>query len=206
MSELVSGQAGSRFINVLSLLSSRLGESSRFTVAANLLQRDISSLRESVSQEVPASTSTLEHPEVRASVESLLRVLGEDAFVERHGQVRPRSTSVNMQVNGVSLQSSPASPAALGSLIALPPTDRFSLNDAGEDEKCAICLESLAESRLLQMPCNKMHRFHEDCLGDWLKLGDYCPLCRTRLQDPAFEDDSLPAEDEDGDELLCVDT
>lgn len=45
---------------------------------------------------------------------------------------------------------------------------------------CAICIDELAIGcHVTRLPCS--HRFHEDCIGKWLKKSSDCPLCRSRL-------------------------
>jgi len=50
---------------------------------------------------------------------------------------------------------------------------------------CAICYEGLESAnggRVVTMPCDASHVFHEGCIKQWL-LGhdDSCPLCRRAL-------------------------
>ncbi|XP_010536270.1 PREDICTED: putative RING-H2 finger protein ATL19 [Tarenaya hassleriana] len=49
-----------------------------------------------------------------------------------------------------------------------------------ESEACAICLENLlgSEGALVQMP-SCPHFFHRECLVEWLKRTNSCPLCRS---------------------------
>ena len=57
---------------------------------------------------------------------------------------------------------------------------------ASESETaCAICYEGLESAnggRVVTMPCDASHVFHEGCIKQWL-LGhdDSCPLCRRAL-------------------------
>lgn len=49
--------------------------------------------------------------------------------------------------------------------------------DGGGDRCCPICLEELevgGEARM--MGCS--HRYHENCIFEWLKRKSTCPLCR----------------------------
>ena len=44
-------------------------------------------------------------------------------------------------------------------------------------ETCSICLEDFkAEEFLLKLPCS--HIFHPDEIENWLKISDWCPMCR----------------------------
>merc|ERR1712232_314182 len=46
------------------------------------------------------------------------------------------------------------------------------------EDKCAICLETMAMSKqqLLRTRCG--HIFHEDCFSPWVKTKHGCPTCR----------------------------
>ncbi|MBA0831427.1 hypothetical protein Goarm_015896 [Gossypium armourianum] len=48
------------------------------------------------------------------------------------------------------------------------------------DEDCLICLEELEIGiDASQMPCS--HAFHCNCIGKWLKVSHYCPVCRFAM-------------------------
>lgn len=44
-------------------------------------------------------------------------------------------------------------------------------------KRCAICLEDFNVG--VRMPC--LHMFHENCIGEWLQIGNSCPLCRFKM-------------------------
>jgi hypothetical protein len=49
--------------------------------------------------------------------------------------------------------------------------------DIVPDTECSICLEEITdETRKTLEPCN--HSFHNDCINEWAKSSDSCPLCR----------------------------
>ncbi|XP_058180167.1 uncharacterized protein LOC131298708 [Rhododendron vialii] len=53
----------------------------------------------------------------------------------------------------------------------------------GSMDWCAICLEDVGcAGKVAQMPCS--HVYHGDCIIEWLKMSDLCPLCRYQM--PAF--------------------
>lgn len=73
-----------------------------------------------------------------------------------------------------------------------PPTSRSALRTlprvkvtaydivANEGNECSICLSDLeAGKTALRLPCN--HCFHVDCIEDWLKKSNECPVCRFEL-------------------------
>jgi E3 ubiquitin-protein ligase RNF13 len=48
-------------------------------------------------------------------------------------------------------------------------------------EKCAVCLEDFQLGNALRvMEC--LHRYHLDCLDQWLTVRATCPSCRTAPQ------------------------
>jgi hypothetical protein len=52
-----------------------------------------------------------------------------------------------------------------------------SLKGSEEITECPICLES--EGTMISTPCG--HKFHTNCLMEWLKSHDNCPVCRNSL-------------------------
>lgn len=45
---------------------------------------------------------------------------------------------------------------------------------------CSVCMEDmLIGTEATKMPCS--HTFHGDCIGMWLKISHYCPLCRYKM-------------------------
>lgn len=47
-------------------------------------------------------------------------------------------------------------------------------------EDCSICLEQLDnENDIITTKCN--HKFHKECLSEWKKVNNTCPLCRGKL-------------------------
>jgi len=44
---------------------------------------------------------------------------------------------------------------------------------------CSICLNKLNNPRLL--PC--MHKFHPQCIQQWIEIDNSCPLCRKTIED-----------------------
>jgi len=46
--------------------------------------------------------------------------------------------------------------------------------------KCCICLENFKEGEKVRvLPC--FHRYHKDCIDEWLGRSDRCPLCKTAI-------------------------
>jgi hypothetical protein len=51
------------------------------------------------------------------------------------------------------------------------------------DVKCLVCYEQYEDGEMLRklLPCD--HCFHKDCIDQWLREKDFCPYCRTSLND-----------------------
>ena len=46
------------------------------------------------------------------------------------------------------------------------------------NDECSICLDKFKKNNIVnRLPCR--HIFHQNCLRDWLKDNDTCPLCRN---------------------------
>lgn len=47
--------------------------------------------------------------------------------------------------------------------------------------ECAICLSEYEEGdKVKEMPCK--HAFHVDCIGKWLGISNFCPVCKYELR------------------------
>ncbi|CAF3347192.1 unnamed protein product [Rotaria socialis] len=60
------------------------------------------------------------------------------------------------------------------------PTERFCPlpNANPEENKCSICMDNYEKNQTLRrLPC--LHRYHKDCIDNWLKKSNLCPICRT---------------------------
>ena len=61
---------------------------------------------------------------------------------------------------------------------------------AGSDMTCCICLEDFTDKNDLEsskddkqvviLPC-KAHFYHEQCIGEWIKKNNACPICRDEI-------------------------
>ena len=63
------------------------------------------------------------------------------------------------------------------------PSVQISENQVNENFKCTICLSEfeMAEEAC-QLRCNQQHIFHRNCIKEWFKRENHCPICRQ----PAF--------------------
>lgn len=86
-------------------------------------------------------------------------------------------------------QRTTAPPTSKSTLRSLPRI-KVSKNDIEKNEssECSICLDELVLGQpALRIPCG--HLYHEDCVEDWLKKSNECPVCRFELptDDAAYE-------------------
>lgn len=49
-------------------------------------------------------------------------------------------------------------------------------------EPCPICCDEVKdEDRIVYLPCNVRHVFHQHCILLWLQKNESCPLCKTEV-------------------------
>ncbi|CAD8067186.1 unnamed protein product [Paramecium sonneborni] len=54
------------------------------------------------------------------------------------------------------------------------------VNIEDQQQTCYICQEDFQNDELeLEMSCS--HNFHKDCLTQWLKINNSCPVCRAKI-------------------------
>ena len=60
--------------------------------------------------------------------------------------------------------------------------------------ECSICLESNINKKNRKLKCN--HKFHIDCIEEWLKIHKRCPLCNNHTlplkEELLYDLDRLP--------------
>merc|ERR1712039_1097774 len=71
--------------------------------------------------------------------------------------------------------------------IARLPVRRLTCEDMAsttEDQKsCTICMEEFKEGdQQKTLPC--FHRYHAQCVDQWLQRNGCCPCCKHRIEDP----------------------
>ena len=66
--------------------------------------------------------------------------------------------------------------AAAATILQLPPVGL-------EHDECGICLDSLSEGAVASLSGNLhkgcAHKFHFECIADWAKVENRCPLCKA---------------------------
>ena len=58
---------------------------------------------------------------------------------------------------------------------------KYKLNeDLEESDNCSICLENYNKDNIINvLKCG--HKYHKDCIDDWINDNNKCPLCRLSL-------------------------
>ena len=53
--------------------------------------------------------------------------------------------------------------------------------DSRKETECAICLEEFQRNDIIKEFYKCKHIFHKECLKNWLKRSNECPLCKHDL-------------------------
>lgn len=57
------------------------------------------------------------------------------------------------------------------------------------EKSCSICSDEFTTGdKVIVLPCDTRHIYHETCIKNWLKVNAICPLCRVPL--PGAEPES----------------
>lgn len=97
---------------------------------------------------------------------------------------------VQIMLPSVSVPSKAASKDVFQRLVEEQTVESIDLVEEEEQTTCSVCLEDLSESsseNIIRMP-NCLHLFHQDCIFEWLRHHNFCPLClcvRRRFTKPS---------------------
>lgn len=75
---------------------------------------------------------------------------------------------------------------------------RYNPQDFKATSECCICMSEFQEDEdVTPLPCNIAHYFHAQCVTEWLKTNNTCPLCRKVVTGDDFNalNDRLGAEE-----------
>jgi len=86
----------------------------------------------------------------------------------------------------------PATQAAIDSLQTM----KYATVKVDDDAQCTVCCEQFKDEQLVvRLPCN--HIFCKgECILEWLKNNDSCPLCRAKVSGEAADSDNEDEEEE----------
>ncbi|KAL1224987.1 E3 ubiquitin-protein ligase ATL15 [Cardamine amara subsp. amara] len=94
---------------------------------------------------------------------------------------------VRIMLPSVSVPSKAASSDVFQRLVEEQTVESVDLGK--EEQTCLVCLEDLSESssnNIIRMP-KCLHLFHQDCIFEWLRHQNSCPLCRRVPYDQVHE-------------------
>ena len=59
-----------------------------------------------------------------------------------------------------------------------------------ENKKCTICFEIFnKDDNIIYLPC--IHIYHEECIKEWFRKQNFCPICRLKISFENFNDSIL---------------
>ncbi|XP_070606507.1 E3 ubiquitin-protein ligase TTC3 isoform X2 [Erythrolamprus reginae] len=93
-------------------------------------------------------------------------------------QSKPKSKAANEKKNKTRLQSQ-SNQMPWKNIGETSKSKWKKSNDAIDSDPCVICHEELTSSLLRVLDCG--HRFHEMCIGPWIKEHSTCPTCRRHV-------------------------
>ncbi|ETW04821.1 hypothetical protein, variant [Aphanomyces invadans] len=64
------------------------------------------------------------------------------------------------------------------------------LDDSDEEECCCICIENIESVDTQGFLLKCVHSFHFDCIAQWAKVTNLCPMCKTRFREIVRRDGS----------------
>lgn len=113
--------------------------------------------------------------QIRMISRGLLRLLGEFIEEQQLAQSRAqRSGLTEEQINSLPIVK-----------YLIP------LNGVHEEETCSICIDEFKQEQdLRKLPCN--HKFHLNCVDEWLKISNTCPNCKTEVVIPQSDAPEQP--------------
>nr|CAB3470604.1 unnamed protein product [Digitaria exilis] len=93
--------------------------------------------------------------------------------------------NIIVMVVWLSPDSGPTVTAAKSFLRLSDDEDEGSAGSAGgADDKCCVCLAGMRDDQALRALPRCGHRFHDKCIGKWLKAHPTCPVCRATAVPP----------------------
>ena len=79
----------------------------------------------------------------------------------------------------------PAAPQFIQNLMEV----HFNPNQDKAQDDCPICYLKFEEkANIILLPCDEKHYFHSDCIKEWLKRNNSCPLCKKEITKEALKE------------------
>ena len=61
-------------------------------------------------------------------------------------------------------------------------TVKYDTESFPQDQQCLICFNDYANGEdITFLPCDPKHHFHNQCISQWLKTNNICPVCRSPI-------------------------
>ena len=58
----------------------------------------------------------------------------------------------------------------------------FKYDETMRQNECIVCLNEFKQNEEITiLKCSNFHIFHEICITNWIKMSDYCPICRAEI-------------------------
>jgi hypothetical protein len=84
--------------------------------------------------------------------------------------------------NNFDIMSEPQQQPAPKEITSKFPINKVDNIDNLNYRQCSICLEDYqVGDDIKQLPCN--HYFHVSCLENWFNVGNFCPICKYKIED-----------------------
>lgn len=105
----------------------------------------------------------------------------EELDEEREYQQRQAAAQSRIERRRELLDRAEQSSADLGDLLEQIRVDKTSAKAVAANQ-CIICLEDIGEEAVAVLQCG--HAFHEQCIGDWLRVSRRreCPICKAAIE------------------------
>ncbi|CAI2377906.1 unnamed protein product [Moneuplotes crassus] len=82
---------------------------------------------------------------------------------------------------------------AISDLLLNAAQFKFNPEDYRSTKECTICLEGFKEGdNIINLPCHSTHIFHAQCIADWVRINNNCPLCKTPITQEDINAIELP--------------
>lgn len=144
--------------------------------ATDHMRMKLSSFVNEAAMNVNANGRCFKNLSIQVTIELSTDYWFDESWVINRALRESQSSNYNAGFGAV-----PATEAAIATALS---TKIFQKDVQQSKESCTVCLEELVEeTQLNQLPC--LHFFHRDCIIEWLRQSNCCPVCRFKVQEEA---------------------
>ena len=73
----------------------------------------------------------------------------------------------------------------IDAVMGLLPSSEIKEKKEGDNNNCIICLADFeVGDKVTSLPC--LHMFHTDCIKNWLKSKNHCPICKYTITEESL--------------------